>query len=161
MKWIDKLNEWNNGLILSYPTNIKSRFFYETNVCDKEMNNEYKEIFIENIKLDKIKEDFTSFKEYIDYSTNKYVTTFNNPSGDTLLIIPIPKKNKNFETIKDFIDNSSLYQQKIFWKKVAKEIKKQLKDNEKIYVSTHGLGVPYFHLRLDKYPKYYQTKNFI
>jgi hypothetical protein len=49
---------------------------------------------------------------------------------------------------------------KFFWKKVASEIKKYLKDNDKVYISTHGLGVNYFHLRLDKYPKYYQTKEY-
>lgn len=30
-----------------------------------------------------------------------------------------------------------------------------------IYVSTHGLGEHYFHLILDKKPKYYKTKEFI
>jgi len=161
MKWIDKINEWNNGVVLTYPKNIKSRFFYETFVCDKNMNNEYKEKFIENNELDKLHEDYNSYKKYIESSKNKYVTSFHNLSGDTILIIPIPKKNKDFTTIKDFIDNSTLYQQKMFWKKVSKEIKKQLKNNDKLYVSTHGLGIPYFHLRLSKYPKYYQTKNFM
>ena len=75
--------------------------------------------------------------------------------------IPIPKKNKNFITIKDFIDNSSINHQKLFWKRAVIEINKILKDNDKIYVSAHGLGVPYFHLRLDKNPKYYKTKNFL
>jgi hypothetical protein len=69
--------------------------------------------------------------------------------------------------MKDFCDNASITHQKEFWKKVAFEIENILKSkpnnkgNNKIYVSTHGLGVPYFHLRLDKKPKYYQTKEFI
>jgi len=161
MKWIDKINNWNKGKVLNYPKKIKSRFFYETFVCDKNMNNEYKEVFIESNELDKLNEDYSPYNKYIQSSNNKYVISFYNLSGDTLLIIPIPKKNKDFTTIKDFIDNASLYHQKIFWKKVSREIKKQLKQNEKIYISTHGLGVSYFHLRLEKYPKYYQTTNFI
>lgn len=161
MKWIDKLNEWNNGRVLHYPKNIKSRFFFETFVCDKNMNNNYKEKFIENDLLNILQEDLTQFQKHIELSKNKYVTAFSNISGDSILIIPIPKKNKNFTTIKDFIDNSSINHQKFFWKRVVKEIKKILKDNDKIYISTHGLGVPYFHLRLDKNPKYYITKNFL
>jgi len=102
----------------------------------------------------------SSFQKYIDSSTNKYVTSFSNLSGDSLLIIPIPKKNKDFTTIKDFIDNSSINHQKVFWKKVANEIKQRLKTKEKIYISTHGLGVPYFHIRLDDTPKYYKTLSF-
>ena len=35
-----------------------------------------------------------------------------------------------------------------------------LKKYGKIYVSTHGLGVPYFHLRIDLEPKYYITSKF-
>jgi hypothetical protein len=73
----------------------------------------------------------------------------------------MPRKNKKFTTIKDFIDNASEYQQRKFWIKTANEIKKVLNTNDKIYVSTHGTGVNYFHLRLDKNPKYYQTTKFI
>ena len=40
-------------------------------------------------------------------------------------------------------------------------IKKALKTHDHVYVSTHGLGVPYFHLRIDFEPKYIQTKTFI
>ena len=32
------------------------------------------------------------------------------------------------------------------------------KSNEKLYVSTHGHGVPQLHVRLEKYPKYYNPK---
>jgi len=77
------------------------------------------------------------------------------------LIIPIPKQGKQFTTIKDFIDTASVTQQKEFWIYTSKIIKETLEKNPKIYISTHGLGVPYFHLRLDTKPKYYQTKTFI
>jgi hypothetical protein len=63
--------------------------------------------------------------------------------------------------MKDFIDNASKTQQKEFWKKVSTELKKCLKLNDKIYVNTHGLGVNYFHLRLDIRPKYYVRKECI
>lgn len=161
MKWKHKIDEWHKSIPLKYPPQIKNRFFYETYVIDKNMENTYNEIFIENQNLDDLVQDYSSFSEYIDKSKNKYVTLFSNLSNSSILIIPIPKKNKDFTTIKDFIDNSSNYQQKIFWKKVSNEIKKILKTENKIYISTHGLGVPYFHLRLDKIPKYYKTKEFI
>jgi hypothetical protein len=92
MKWIDKLKKWNNGRVLQYPKNIKSRFFFETFVCDKNMNNNYKEKFIENDSLNILQEDFNQFKKYIDVSKNKYMTSFFNISGDTILIITIPSK---------------------------------------------------------------------
>jgi hypothetical protein len=161
MKWKHKIDEWHKGMPLKYQSQIKSRFFYETYVCDKNMENTYNEVFIENKNLKDLIQDYSSFSIYIDKSKNKYVTLFSNLSNSSILIIPMPKRNKDFTTIKDFIDNSSHYQQKIFWKKVSNEIKKILKTEDKIYVSTHGLGIPYFHLRLDKVPKYYETKEFI
>ena len=130
-------------------------------VCDNKLKNHYEDIYIKSDLLDKLDQDYISFIEYINKSKNKYYTYFYNPSKTTLLIIPIPRKNKNFTTIKDFIDNASNYQQIQFWKGVGKLIKKMLKKNNKIYISTHGLGVPYFHLRLDIEPKYYKTKEFI
>ena len=161
MLWKEKIELWKSGVYQTYPNNIKSRFFYETYVCDKNMKNKYQEKFIENKQLQRITQDYSSFIDYIQNSKNQYVTSFINLSGDTLLIIPIPKKNKDYTTIKDFCDNASITQQKQFWKRVAIEIEKILRDNDKIYISTHGLGVPYFHLRLDKIPKYYNSIEFI
>ena len=124
------------------------------------MKNKYEEMLIESNSLENLVQDYSSFQKYIDES-KKNVVSFSNLGGDTILIIPMPRKERNYTTIKDFIDNAIISQQKIFWKKVASEIKKILKNNEKIYVSTHGLGVPYFHLRIDSIPKYYVTKKFL
>lgn len=89
MFWKEKINDWSKGKYQTYPEDIKKNFFYETYVLDKEMNNEYKEIFIENDILNNINQDYKPFKKHIDESKNKYVTSFNNLSGDTILIIPI------------------------------------------------------------------------
>jgi ERCC4-related helicase len=165
MKWSIKINEWKNGQILNYPSNIKNNFFYETSFINKNMNNEYKEKFITSKKLNNMKKDLNTFKSYFDKSNNKNVVVFYNLSKTCKLIVPKPRKGKNFSTIKNFIDESSNIQQKAFWKKVSLEIKKNIKnmnsEHTKLYVSTHGLGIPYFHLRLECDPKYYISKNFI
>ena len=161
MKWKNIIDNWKNGIILKYPNNINKRFFYETSVCDKYLENNYEEIFIENDSLNNLDENIYPFTEYINISKNKYATSFYNLSKDSKLVIPIPRNNKNFTTIKDFIDNASINHQKHFWKRVAKEINNMLKKYDKVYVNTHGLGVSYFHLRIDSYPKYYLTKKFI
>lgn len=160
--WKDKINKWLKGKYQKYPKNIKKRFFYETSYCDNNMLNIYKDNFIESDKLKQInKQDYSLFIDYINTSNNKYATSFYNLSKDTKLIIPIPRKNKNYTTIKDFIDNASRNQQKEFWRIVANEINELLKNHDKIYISSHGLGVYYFHLRLCTYPKYYHTEEFI
>ncbi|MAF35866.1 hypothetical protein CL622_01990, partial [archaeon] len=63
--------------------------------------------------------------------------------------------------IKSFIDNASITQQKAFWKQVVKTAKKQLKMYDHIWISTHGLGVPYLHVRISNKPKYYYNSKMI
>lgn len=159
MKWCDKLKEWETKP-LKYPKNIKKRFFYES-IYITNLNDIYQDIFIESDKFNNLKMDYSSFNEHINKSNNKYVIDFFNLSKKSLLIIPMPKKNKDFTTMKDFIDNASEIQQKKFWEHVSKCIKTMLLKHNKIYVSTHGLNVPYFHLRIDLEPKYYITKKFM
>jgi hypothetical protein len=160
MKWVDKISSWENGEEQTYPDNVDQPFFFETYKCDKDLQNKYKEKFIQSPKLN-FKQDYTAFAKHIAKSTNKYAISFYNLSKDALLVIPMPRKNKDFSTIKGFIDNATLTQQQHFWQLVAKTIKKALKTHDEVYVSTHGLGVPYFHLRIDFAPKYIQTKSFI
>ncbi len=164
MKWSDVLDMWSNGKYLKYPKTIKKRFFYETYPCDFKLSNPYLSTFIESAQLEQIKsQDYTDFASYIvnSKSIGQYATSFINKSGSSKLIIPLPADGLNYATIKDFIDNAPKVQQTEFWKFVASEIKEVLKYNQMVWISTHGLGVSYFHLRIDLEPKYYQTKEFV
>ena len=71
----------------------------------------------------------------------------------------MPIVGNNYATIKDFIDNAPAIQQQEFWRLVGNEIENELEAHDKLYVSTHGLGVPYLHVRLCPTPKYYHTIN--
>lgn len=152
--WSDKLNELSSRPLV-YPKNIKKRFFYQTSHCNKELNSPFTETFIESDLLEQLTENYNDFNEYIKNPKTPNATSFYNKTNDTLLIIPTPENNKDFTTIKDFIDNASVYKQKQFWNFAIEEINNFLKTNDKVYVSTHGLSVSYFHLRLCNYPKYY------
>ena len=90
----------------------------------------------------------------------KYATSFPNLSGDTVLVVPMPKQGKSYATLKDFVDNAPKKQQQELWCLVAKEAKKQVKKFGKVWISTHGLGVPYIHVRIASQPKYYFSKAF-
>lgn len=154
MDWNTVLNNWENEKYFTYPKSKKTRFLWNTSV----LKNNGKSEFIQKFKSYKSLPDtqnITAFKEYINKSKNKYVVSFPNLNGDTLLVVPIPREGKNFATIKDFVDNAPIIQQKIFWKEVAILARKQMKKYKNIWVSTHGMGVPYLHVRISKYPKYY------
>ena len=154
MLWNKILNNWKNGTVFKYPKKIKDKFEWNTSVLKNNGNVEYKQNFKINNKLPET-QNMTDFQEYINNSKNKYVTTFLNLSKDTILIVPIPVQGKNYATLKDFIDNSSERQQKKFWKKVAEVAEKIMNKYKKVWISTHGLGVAYTHVRISITPKYY------
>lgn len=72
-----------------------------------------------------------------------------------MLVVPMPMKNKNYSTLKDFTDNASKKQQKEFWKKVAETTHEFMKKNNKLWISVSGFGVYYTHVRICNQPKYY------
>ena len=149
--WADQLIQLEtHGLI--YPSNIKSRFFYETSVCSTNpSNNIFKDYFIESKELDTITvQDYTPFLEQIQDGSdiNQIARSFYNKSGDTLLIIPYPHPTIQYPTIKEFIDNAPQEIKSEFWKFVVDQIKQFISTHSVVYISTHGLGVNYFNLRL-------------
>jgi len=160
MNWDHKLNNWENGEdLLFYPKNITKAFIWETSPVYKNISeSKFEEVFIENESLENAIEDSSPFNKYLTDSKN--VVSFENLRKDCTLVVPIPRENKKYTSIKLFIDNASVKQQKKFWKRVAKEIRDALIENDKVWVSTHGLGVYYLHVRIDTYPKYYKTERF-
>ena len=155
MKWHKMLDNWKSGKVLTYPSHIKHPFLWRTSVLDKDEKLTYRQEFVIDKYLP-MEQDYSSFQDYLKKSKNKYVTSFINLCGDTILIVPIPKRGKNFAHIKNFIDNASITQQKEVWKQVTIVARKLLKKHKYIWISTHGHGVPYLHIRIGIMPKYYQ-----
>ena len=154
MLWSDILNNWENGIPLKYPKNVKGKFQWNTSVLKNNGNVPYKQTFRTNSDLSQ-KQNYTDFQEYIKKSQNKYVVSFPNLNKDTMLVIPMPVRGKDYTTLRDFIDNAPEIQQQEFWKKVAEVAKKFMKEKGKVWISVHGLGVDYTHVRIGSIPKYY------
>ncbi len=166
-KKTQEMETWETQLIrlqthgFTYPSNIKSRFFFETSICGPEpSSSSFQARFVKSPELDLIKtQDYTPFLEQIQdgSNSNQVAKSFYNKTGDTLLIIPYPHPTIQYPTIKEFVDNAPSQIQSEFWKFVVEQIKQFVLTHSQVYVSTHGLGVSYFHLRLCTYPKYYHS----
>ena len=160
---------------MKYPNENTKKFYYLTSLCNKDLTNPYKDIFKDALSLTKTM-DSKPYDEYLDfpegvkgmikgmdYKCDDNICIFkSNISKITTLIIPRKQYNddgtlKNFTTIKEFIDNASHSHQVGFWKRVAEEIKKFLEIHDQVYVYTHGNGVAYFHLRLEKNFQYFEN----
>jgi hypothetical protein len=154
MLWSDVLQNWENGIPLKYPKNVKGRFQWNTSVLKNDGKVEYKQTFRTNNKLPQT-QNKKDFQEYITNSSNKYVVAFPNLSKDTILVVPMPRSNACYATLRDFIDNAPEIQQQEFWKKVAEVAKSFMNEKGKVWISVHGLGVHYTHVRISSSPKYY------
>lgn len=47
------------------------------------------------------------------------------------------------------------------WKQTALEAWNKLRAGEPVYISTHGLGIPWLHIRVETQPVHYQYKRFL
>lgn len=148
------LTQWENGIPLKYPKKLKGRFQWNTSVLKNAGKVEYKQRFRTNDHLAQT-QNKKDFQEHFKTSQNKYVVAFPNLSKDTMLVVPMPTRGKNYATLRDFIDNASEIQQQAFWKKVAEVAKNFMKEKGKVWISVHGLGVDYTHVRISSSPKYY------
>tara|TARA_Y100000389_G_scaffold171933_1_gene179941 strand:+ start:3606 stop:4172 length:567 start_codon:yes stop_codon:yes gene_type:complete len=99
--------------------------------------------------------DEKPYEEYIKMAKkqNLKYTQFYNRSGDTLLFIPIAKASPN---ITHFAKNTNKEEWLGLWKVVKQHLNKNKK--KKLFISTHGHGVDYLHVRLEEHPKYYVPK---
>ena len=94
-------------------------------------------------------------------SDSKGSISFPNPNKTSRLIIPCPQCLNKFGHLGHFIKYSDDETWSKLWKKVAEELEKQIKPPSKgVWLSTHGLGVPWLHIRIDTTPKYYKTESF-
>ena len=69
----------------------------------------------------------------------------------SLLVIPL----EQFVNIIDFTKNSNETQWLLLWKNVLFASNKMLLQNKYVHISTHGHGVNWLHVRIEKIPKYY------
>ena len=163
--WDQILYLWKNSnkFIKFFIDLIKStqfdNFFWECPPINlKNIQYQNFECYIINSNNNFGKASDNSFKSYFNENPSKKIISFYNPSRSCLLIVPCPLEEieKNcYLNISTFIKHAPKPQIYILWKQISTLLKKQLKNNHHIWLNTHGLGVPWLHVRLDTIPKYY------
>lgn len=156
--WKQKINEWKNGINLP---KINKNIMFETSPIDftKKDWGFYKEKQIITTSLNSnTLADIKPFKEYL--KKNKFVV-FDNLDKKCRLVCP-PNDGNNYSHIHNFYIHANNTLIKALWKNVAIEVEKIYKTNKikKIWVSTHGLGINWLHIRICNTPKYYKTVSF-
>lgn len=160
VKWNEVLDDWTEGNVLKYPGQLKGRFQWNTSELKENGNSVFQQTFRTNDNLPS-KQTKKDFQEKFDNSKNPFVTSFPNLSKDTMLVVPMPMKGKNYATLKDFIDEADETQQKEFYKHLSRVARKCMTKWGSAWISVHGLGVAYAHVRVSSSPKYYFDKGLI
>lgn len=149
-----QLNKWRDGDIPSIPdyaSNFES-FMWRCTKLDREGKHVCCDTFVDADLPDT--ENIGAFKHYVE--NRQFV--FWNPTHTTRLVIPTPRRGKNFAHLAKFMREASLKDQRTFWRRVANAIEEErtsLGQNEHLYISTHGRGVAFLHVRIERRPKYY------
>jgi hypothetical protein len=138
MLWSEVLSNWEKGIVPKYPLQLKNKFQWNTSVLKNNGNTPFRQTFRTNDDLP-IKQNTKEFKEH--FLNKKNVVSFPNLNKDTMLVVPVPVRGKNYATIRDFADNAPETQQQEFWKEVARTAKKCMKEKGAVWISVHGLGV--------------------
>ncbi|HEY1614340.1 MAG TPA: hypothetical protein VGF97_11670 [Rhizomicrobium sp.] len=104
--------------------------------------------------------DASAFREELEAAGGESMAVFGNLGGDALLIAPRPDGNAPaWGHLAAFLHAAPLAMQHALLQALAEAILRLLAaTDERIWISTSGLGVPWLHVRLDSAPKYHQHR---
>ena len=134
-------------------------FFWEMPPVRRErIDIDYEYVAIRSDGLDRMRPDAHAFESKLRAANASHsVVSFRNLGGDAILVAP--KKVSDLESyghIGAFVRSAPLVQRHEIFRVLASAIGDALaKSDERIWISTSGLGVPWVHIRLNSYPKYY------
>ena len=148
--WNDTIRDWKAGVNLP---DFSRSVFWETSVArlGGQSPFRFKTKAAPRALPMTLPADASVFKEHMKKTPASFTSL-----GGTLLVVP-PDTGKNFSHLGTFNKYSSAAEKRALWKKVATELQKKLKKGETVYVSTHGTGVSWLHVRLASKPMYYVT----
>ena len=113
--------------------------------------------------------DYSKYKEYVAQqcnTPNNHVMSFQSKSNDTLLVCPCPERGngieaENYAHIGKYLKLSSAKERLSLFRAIQKEVRLHLLSQKgssgvPMFVSTHGLDIPWLHFRLETpLPKHY------
>lgn len=130
-------------------------YFWEVkSVTTNQLDETFEFVLINGRSFARLEPQKSFFRKYFD--TNESIVAFPNLSGDAQLIVPTDIGDDEVYThLAKFIRNAPEEQVEQFWQVVATQYEALIGDAPR-WLSTHGLGVYWLHVRVDTRPKYYQ-----
>lgn len=157
----------NKKFVLEFVSIINNMIDYEAYFLEcpkmnaKTLNDGF-EFIIYNAK-NKFKNKKANF-DYFSFYSDDYLSMCIKSHNGNIMIIPNHMKGtpcENYLNISNFLRNSLDEQIIDLFYLLSDNIKKEINSGNTIWVSTHGLGIPWLHIRIDYFPKYYCYKKYI
>lgn len=109
------------------------------------------------------KASWINFAEHLKMGKG-LVKSFSNLSGDAMLVVPVPQGNEtdNYSSdLMNFLINGDKVQKDNLIKEMAETALDELDNFKNVYISTHGRGIPWLHIRICNNPKYYTHESYL
>lgn len=168
--------DWFAGIIINFVKEVKNSGFgsgilMEFPILDQKSDFDKAFVVLTSTRMfDDRCADPSDFQDKFDKNTNttEPVIAFHNLSKDAILVVPRPqsdeKNTQKYHHLASYLTHSSQEDIRKLLQKTAEQVIKLHEDKERVanntplYVSTHGGGVPWLHIRLCNSPKYYHYK---
>lgn len=124
-------------------------------VTNRTVNRSFECVAINSPELAHRPPDPTTFSRHFKAAAHS-VVSFDNLGRDARLIVPCPQRaSDDYSHLGAFNQQASQKQQHELWRMVGQAMVERLND-QPVWLSTAGGGVPWLHVRLDNAPKYYR-----
>ena len=134
-------------------------FFWELpDLSPAAISSPFECVVIGSEALTDMRADPNDFAEHLKPAA-PVVVSFPNLDGDAVLVVPRQISGLAcYGHLAAFVREAPREQQHALFQILADETEKLLNAGRRFWISTSGLGVPWVHVRLDTYPKYYQYR---
>lgn len=131
-----------------------SAYFWEHPPLNKGcLDQEYRFVLVKAEVFAGLQADPRPFSEH--FGAKSSIIDFPNRGGDASLVVPQAiAREAYYAHLASFLRNAPKEQVHALWQRTAEVLLEKI-DDQNLWLSTHGLGVYWLHLRLDSYPKYY------
>ena len=137
-----------------------SAFFWEMPAIRGQRTDiQYEYVAIESEAIVRMAPDPGAFESVFREKSNPIVT-FRNLGGDALLVAPAPIASlRYYGHLASFVRSAPEHQRHELFRTLARTLARILPIwRGPLWTSTSGLGVPWLHIRLDSFPKYYNYR---
>jgi len=131
-------------------------YFWETPpITANSVTRPFEFVLVDSPALVAMRADSDAFAAHFNTTDKDQVVTFSNLANDAVLITPRPGAHGSaYPHLAAFSRDAPRRQQDQLWCRVGRVVLQRLQQRP-LWVSTSGLGVPWLHVRVDTFPKYY------